>query len=69
MAIDLFGPGAQAPTSGGVELAGVRAWLRSVLVLPLLFVLVVTVCALAGVKDWLVVLAVMSGLTCWCARA
>ena len=63
MAIDFFGPGGQPPASGGVELAGLRAWVRSVLVLPVLFVLVVLVCALAGVKDWLVVLTVMSALT------
>ncbi len=63
MAIDIFGPGAQAPPADGVELAGLRTWVRSVLVLPTLFVVVVIVSALAGVKDWLVVLAVMSALT------
>ena len=63
MAIDIFGPGAQAPPAGGVELAGVRRWVRSVLVVPTLFLVVVVVSALAGVKDWLVVLTVMSALT------
>ena len=63
MAIDIFGPGAQAPPAGGVELAGIRRWVRSVLVVPTLFLVVVIVSALAGVKDWLVVLTVMSALT------
>jgi hypothetical protein len=63
MAIDLFGPGAQPPPPGAVELAGLRSWARSALVAPALSVLVVLVCALAGVKDWLVVLTVMSVLT------
>jgi hypothetical protein len=63
MAVDFFGPGAQPPTGGSVELAGVRSWVRSVLVVPALFVLVVLVCALAAVRDWLLVLTVMSALT------
>jgi hypothetical protein len=72
MTLDLFAPGAgvapnpKPPPGGGVELAGKRQWVRSLLVLPVLFLLVVAVCALAGLDDlnsWLVVLVVMSALT------
>ena len=63
MGVDLFGPGAKLPPGGGVELAGVRQWVKSLLALPVLFVLVVVVCALAGLKNWLVVLIAMSSLT------
>jgi hypothetical protein len=69
---DFFGPGAKivsgqgaferAP-SGGVELAGKRQWVRSLLALPVLYVMVVIVCALAGLSNWFVVLVVMSSLT------
>ncbi len=63
MGVDLFGPGAKLPPGGGVELAGVRQWVKSLLALPVLFVLVVVVCGLAGLKNWLVVLIAMSSLT------
>ena len=72
MTLHLFAPGAglapnpKPPPRAGVELAGRRQWVRSLLVLPVLFVIVVAVCALAGLDDlnsWLVVLVVMSALT------
>jgi hypothetical protein len=66
MTIDFFGPDAKRSPLGGVELAGTRQWVRSLLVLPVLFVMVVVVCALAGLKsgqNWLIVLVVMSALT------
>ncbi len=61
-----LGPNSKLPPGGGVELAGRRQWVRSLLVLPVLFVIVVAVCALAGLDDvnsWLVVVVVMSALT------
>jgi hypothetical protein len=62
MAIDLFGPGATLPAGGGVELAGLHQWVRSLLVPPLFFALVAVVCGLSGARDWLVVATVLSVL-------
>jgi hypothetical protein len=63
MSIDVLGQGSRLPTATGVELAGVRQWVRSLLVMPGLFVIVVVVCALAGATDWATILIVMSALT------
>ena len=63
MGVDLFGPGAKLPPGGGVELAGVRQWVKSLLALPVLFAIVVVVCALAGLKNWLALLIALSSLT------
>ena len=63
MGVDLFGPGAKLPPGGGVELAGVRQWVKSLLALPVLFAMVVVVCALAGLKNWLALLIALSSLT------
>ena len=63
MGIDLFGPGAELPSGGGVELAGVRQWVKSLLAMPVLFAMVVVVCALAGLRNWLVLLVALSSLT------
>jgi hypothetical protein len=63
MGIDLFGPGAKLPPGGGVELAGVRQWVKSLLALPVLYVMVVVVCALAGLRNWLALLVALSSLT------
>jgi len=69
---DLFASGAKSSSgkgvfeglpSGGIELAGKRQWLKSLLALPVLYAMVVIVCALAGLSNWFVVLVVMSSLT------
>ncbi len=62
MAIDLFGPGARLPAGGGVEIAGLHQWVKSLLVPPLFFALVAVVSALSGARDWLVVATVLSVL-------
>lgn len=41
MSVDLLGRGSRLPTASGVELAGVRQWVRSLLVMPGLSGLVV----------------------------
>ncbi|HTT92249.1 MAG TPA: hypothetical protein VMF65_22030 [Acidimicrobiales bacterium] len=63
MSGDLLGQGSRLPAATGVELAGMRQWVRSLLVMPGLFVVVVVVCALAGATDWATILIVMSALT------
>jgi hypothetical protein len=63
MSLDLCGQGSKPPAAGGVELAGARRWVRSLLVMPGLFVAVVAICAASGATDWPVILTVMSALT------
>ncbi len=63
MSTDLLGQGSKLPAAGGVELAGARQWVRSLLVMPGLFVAVVAVCAASGATAWPVILTVMSVLT------
>jgi hypothetical protein len=63
MSVDWLGQGSRPPATGGVELTGVRQWVRSLLVFPGLFATVVVICALAGATHWPVILAVTSALT------
>jgi hypothetical protein len=63
MSVSSLGPGPKPSADNGVELAGVRQWAKSLLLMPGLFVVVVVVCALAGATNWPVILIAMAGLT------
>jgi hypothetical protein len=63
MSVASLGQSSRLPPASSVELAGARQWMRSLLVMPGLFVIVVVVCGLAGATDWALILTVMSALT------